>query len=165
MGSSGTALISGGATSAPSFTNVTATDINGGNWKVFYTDGSGDVNELAVGAAGTFIAGNGTSSAPAFENVAATDINGGNWKVFYTDGSGDVTELALSATSGHVLTSNGASSAPSFQAAGGDMSDESTVLNIISFTAPKQIGPPQIAQGASGWSDGAWGYGVNWYNY
>lgn len=37
-----------------------------------------------------------------------------NWKTFYSDGSGDVIELSIG-TSGQVLTSNGTSSAPSWQ--------------------------------------------------
>jgi len=40
------------------------------------------------------------------------------WRVFYSDGSGDVKELALG-SAGKVLTTNGASSAPTWEAAGG----------------------------------------------
>jgi len=42
------------------------TDLNGGNWKVVYTNGSGDVTELALGAAGTGLRSAGTTSAPTF---------------------------------------------------------------------------------------------------
>jgi len=46
-------------------------------------------------------------------SVPDTSITGGNWKVLYTNSSGAVTELAVG-TAGTVLTSAGASSAPSF---------------------------------------------------
>jgi hypothetical protein len=46
--------------------------------------------------------------------LTLTALTGGNWKTIYTDGSGDVTELSLG-SAGQVFTSNGASSAPSWQ--------------------------------------------------
>lgn len=47
-----------------------------------------------------------------------TELDATAHRTFYSDGSGDIQELAHG-TSGHVLTSNGASSAPSWQASGG----------------------------------------------
>jgi hypothetical protein len=41
--------------------------VGNGNYKVFYSDGSGDVQELALGASGTVLQSNGASSAPTFE--------------------------------------------------------------------------------------------------
>jgi len=52
--------------------------IGNGNWKVFYSDGSGDIIELALGADGTFLKSNGATSAPTFATPA---------------GSGDVTKV------------------------------------------------------------------------
>ena len=40
-------------------------------WRVFYSNGSGVVTELALGAAGTAIASNGASSAPSFQSVTS----------------------------------------------------------------------------------------------
>lgn len=40
--------------------------IGNGNWKVWYSDGSGDVTELALGASGTVLTSGGASSAPTF---------------------------------------------------------------------------------------------------
>lgn len=40
--------------------------VGNGNYKVFYSDGSGDITELALGADGTFLKSNGASSAPSF---------------------------------------------------------------------------------------------------
>lgn len=55
-------------------------------------------------------------------NALTADHVGGNWKVFYTNGSGVITELALGAV-GTVLTSGGASAAPSFAAPGSGSDD------------------------------------------
>lgn len=61
----------------------------------------------------------GSVSHPRRHAITSTrDHTGGNWKVVYTDGSGEVQELALG-SDGQVLTSNGASSAPSFEAPSG----------------------------------------------
>lgn len=49
---------------------------------------------------------------------AITTLDGTAWRTLYTDASGDITELAFG-TSGQVLTSNGASSAPSWQTPSG----------------------------------------------
>lgn len=57
------------------YTNLTQF-VGQNNWKVFYSDGGGDVQELSLGAAGTFLGSNGTTSAPSFQNLAnltATD--------------------------------------------------------------------------------------------
>ena len=48
------------------FDGDSVTNLIGGNWKVFYTDGSGVITELALGASGTFLKSNGASSAPSF---------------------------------------------------------------------------------------------------
>jgi hypothetical protein len=95
------------------------TGIEAGNHKVFYSNGSGTIVELALPADGTVLVGNGTSSAPTFGNLV--DIKGGNDKVLYTNSSGAITELAIGAT-GTGLKSNGTTSAPSFAAMGGNWS-------------------------------------------
>lgn len=46
--------------------------VGNGNWKVFYSDGSGDVIELALGADGTFLKSNGAASAPTFATPAGS---------------------------------------------------------------------------------------------
>ena len=45
------------------------------NWKVFYSNGDGDVTTLALGSNNTFLESNGTGSAPAFRAVAAADLS------------------------------------------------------------------------------------------
>jgi hypothetical protein len=42
------------------------TVLTGNNWKVYYTNGSGAVTELALGASGTVLQSNGTAAAPSF---------------------------------------------------------------------------------------------------
>lgn len=46
--------------------------VGNGNWKVFYSDGSGDVTELALGADGTFLKSNGAALAPSFATPAGS---------------------------------------------------------------------------------------------
>lgn len=50
--------------------------------------------------------------------TGTSDHTAGTHKIFYSNGSGEIVELALGAT-GTVLTSGGAATAPSFEAAGG----------------------------------------------
>lgn len=45
---------------------MTGGDHTAGNWKLFYTDGSGNVIELALPAAGGVLYSNGTAAAPSF---------------------------------------------------------------------------------------------------
>ncbi len=47
-------------------------------WKVFYTDASGDEQEIAVGADGTVLLGKGTSATPAFGKVDLGDDTEGD---------------------------------------------------------------------------------------
>lgn len=55
----------GGYTNLTEFVDQTA-------WRVFYSNGSGDVTELALGADGTFLKSNGASSAPSFSTPAGS---------------------------------------------------------------------------------------------
>ena len=59
---------------------------------------------------------------------ATTYIDGGNWKVFYTNGSGVLVELTNGAAN-TVLTSSGATSAPSWAATQGDVTKVGTPVN------------------------------------
>jgi hypothetical protein len=58
---------------------ITSTDDHtAGNWKVFHSNGSGQMVELALGADGTYLKSNGSSSAPSFATPAG---GGGNVSV------------------------------------------------------------------------------------
>ena len=45
-----------------------------GNWKAFYSDGSGDGKELALGADATFFRSAGAAAAPTFSAIAEADL-------------------------------------------------------------------------------------------
>jgi len=107
----------GGYTDLTQFVDQTA-------WRSFYSDGSGDVQELAFGDAGKVLTSNGASAAPSWE----TPSGGGYtnltqfvaqtaWRFFYSDGSGDVQE-GVFGSAGKVLTSSGTSSAPTWETPG-----------------------------------------------
>lgn len=56
---------------------ITSTsDHTAGNWKVLYSNGSGEVVELALGASGTVLQSGGTSAAPTFGSVQKTIASG-----------------------------------------------------------------------------------------
>lgn len=92
-----------------------------------YYDGAATLRTAAAASGGA--EANNTSTGAGFERVltasdlvttlAMTALTATAWRTFYSDGAGAVTELALGSTVGHVLTSNGAAVAPSWQAAGG----------------------------------------------
>lgn len=54
-----------------SYTNLTQF-VDQTPWRVFYSNGSGDVTELAFGASGTVLQSNGASAAPTWETPAGT---------------------------------------------------------------------------------------------
>jgi hypothetical protein len=76
----GGASLSGGALDvhARSHTMTSASDHTAGNWSVFYSNGSGQVTELALGSANTVLTSNGASSAPSFAAAAG----GGGTKTY-----------------------------------------------------------------------------------
>ncbi len=76
--------------------DTNTTDVHGtskhtefANWKVFYSDGSGDQQELSLGAAGTILVSAGTAAAPTFPatTIFELDIATGQLKL-PTQGSG-----------------------------------------------------------------------------
>lgn len=84
----------GGYTNLTSFVDQT-------NWRVFYSNGSGDVTELALGAANTVLTSNGATTPPTFETVGA--ITG------FTPASGSLTlagadDVTLTTTAGTNVT-------------------------------------------------------------
>lgn len=60
VGDCGIVTGTGGYTNLTEFVGQTA-------WRLFYADGAGDIQELALGASGTVLKSNGTSSAPTFQ--------------------------------------------------------------------------------------------------
>jgi hypothetical protein len=91
MGYTDPAGLGGGYTNLTSFVAQTA-------WRLFYSDGSGDVKELALGADGTFLRGGGATAAPAFAalpvpttiTVADEAADASSFPLFVTAATGDL---------------------------------------------------------------------------
>jgi hypothetical protein len=73
---------SGGYTNLTEFVGQTA-------WRSFYSDGSGEVQELAFGDAGKILTSNGASSAPTWETPAISSqwSDGADSAIYYNDGN------------------------------------------------------------------------------
>ena len=112
LGASATVLTSNGSAAAPSWGSV------GGSHATDHSDGGSDevtVENLAATSTDTSRALRPDGSGGlAFSDIAIGDITATADRTFYSNGSGVVTQL-VHGTSGYVLTSNGASSAPSWQ--------------------------------------------------
>ena len=78
--------------------------------------------EVAVNTQGGLIWYGNNAGPVVASKFKITAFEGGNHKIFYTDGSGVITELAHG-TNNYVLTSNGTTSAPSWQEAAGSSGD------------------------------------------
>ena len=50
--------------------NLLTADLTGGNWKAFFTNGTGVITELALGASGTILTSAGAAAAPTFSAPA-----------------------------------------------------------------------------------------------
>ncbi len=156
FGAAGTYLRSTGASAAPAFSAILDADVpsthagtahhgaghtmatgtsdhSADNWRVFHSNGTGGVDQLALGAAGTYFRSAGTAAVPTFSAILDADVpsthagsahhtrshtmpstsdhTATNWRVFYSNGSGNVIELVLGAAGTH-LESAGASAAP-----------------------------------------------------
>lgn len=120
------------------------TDLLATGHRVFYSDGDGDVTELALGAVKTYFRSSGASSAPTFSIIPPTELIGTAWRIFYTNGTGVVTELALG-TSGQVLTSGGASAAPTWATPSTGM----VTPQVVSPASECSIGVEMAAGGGS----------------
>ena len=70
---SGTLMLVGDPPAAHAITSASHT---AGNHKIFYSDGSGNIQELALGAASTVLTSNGSTSAPSFAAAAGGGVTG-----------------------------------------------------------------------------------------
>jgi hypothetical protein len=98
---------------------ITSTsDHTAGNWRVFHSNGTGQIVELPLGTTGQVLTANGTAAAPTWQTLSATTTNANNLTggsagtVPYQSAAGTTAMLAAG-TSGQVLRSNGAA-APSW---------------------------------------------------
>ena len=85
------------------------TAITAGNYKVFYSNGSGVITELALGAANTYLKSTGTAAAPTFAQIAYSEISGtptiGNGALTLTASAG-LTNTAVTVSAGTGFTAN-----------------------------------------------------------
>jgi hypothetical protein len=101
---------------------TSATDHTAGPWKVFHSDASGQVTELAVGSANAVLTSNGPAAAPSWQTLSATTTNANNLSggsagtIPYQSAAG-TTAMLSAGTLGQVLRSNGAA-APSWDSFG-----------------------------------------------
>jgi len=102
---------------------ITSTsDHTAGNWKVFHSNGAGQVVELSLGTAGQVLTANGTAAAPNWQTLSATTTNannltGGSAGTIPYQSAAGTTAMLSAGTSGQVLRSNGAA-APSWDSFG-----------------------------------------------
>lgn len=70
--------------------------VGNGNWKLFYSNGSGDITELALGASGKVLQSNGASSAPTFETPSGGSVGPGTInELAYFDTTSSIASLAV----------------------------------------------------------------------
>jgi hypothetical protein len=130
-------------------TDVDVSELTANNWKLFYSDSTGYVQELTLGNTGTVLRGNGENP-PTFETLTnITDLLANSYKVFFSNGSGVITELSLG-DSGKVLVSKGSNSLPEFNFI--DLSDGTTysVDNNALLVADANYKISHIAYGNTG---------------
>lgn len=120
----GTVLTSNGVLALPSFQTVSsstsATNLNGGNIGDIATQTSSSTTGFtSTAAAGTVLTSNGALTLPSFQTVSnstsATNLNGGGTGAIATQTAASTTGFTVPSTSGHVLTSNGVLTLPTFQ--------------------------------------------------
>lgn len=82
-------------------------------WRLFYSNGSGDVTELALGSSGTYLKSNGATSAPTFDTPG---------------GSGDVTAASAFSNDNRLIRSDGTGKA--VQASGITLDDTDNLSGV-----------------------------------
>ena len=148
------------------------TDLEAGNDKVFYSDNSGDVTEVALGASGTVLTSAGATSAPTFSAIPAEPTVGAD-KIMYSNSSDVVSGVAFGAA-GTVLTSAGATSAPSWVATAGGaegsftangsiaagravvLDAAGTVSELSNTLVGNAVGDGTTNNSSNGWNSGYW---------
>jgi hypothetical protein len=88
---------------------TSTSDHTAGNWKVFHSNGSGQVVELSLGSANTYLKSNGATSAPTFAQIAYSEISGTPTIPTVNDGAHTIagtTNVITVSTSGGGFTAN-----------------------------------------------------------
>lgn len=148
-----------------------------GNWRIFHSNGSGAVAELALGADNTVLKSTGTTTAPEFAAVAHTELTGVGaddhhaqahgpaqhttgtaWRDTYQDAAGDDQEIVFGAA-GTYKRSAGVAAAPAYAAvAESELTFTDITTNDVSSTkhgfAPKS--PNDTTKFLDGGATPAW---------
>jgi len=66
---------------------TSTSDHSAGTWKIFYSNGSGYVQELSLGSSGTYLRSNGTSSAPSWASPSVAESDPYAWKITGNSGT------------------------------------------------------------------------------
>ncbi len=118
-----------------------------GNWKMFYSDGSGAFTELALGAAGTLLQGNGVSSAPTFavpvSNIQTFTATGG---ATWTKPSGGQTMARIQIWAGGGSGGKGRAASAAGGGGGGEYKEVTVALSSLGATESVSVGAGGAAQ-------------------
>jgi hypothetical protein len=66
---------------------TSTSDHSAGTWKIFYSNGSGYVQELSLGSSGTYLQSNGTTSAPSWASPSVSETDPTAWKITGNSGT------------------------------------------------------------------------------
>jgi hypothetical protein len=122
------------ATSAGNTLLLQARDVDGAAYTTFCTLTANNTPTMGCTNLALTTPALGTPASGTLTNATGlpvtTGLTAGNWKVFYSNGSGVLVELALG-SSGQVLQSNGATSAPTFVTPSGGVAGVTFSANIV----------------------------------
>jgi|688.fasta_scaffold17535_5 hypothetical protein len=131
-----------------SHTMTSTSDHTAGNWKVFHSNGSGQVVELALSTAGHYLRAGGAAAAPTFAQIAYSEISGTPTIPTVNDGTHTIagtSNVITVSTTGGAFTANKSSTTTdtlTLAAAFGD-----TVNPYASKTANNVLAAPNGSNG------------------
>jgi hypothetical protein len=119
------------------------------NWKLLYTDGSGDQQELALGAAGTYVRCAGVAAAPTVTTIPGGDVpDGADSTAIHDNESGEITAIAEKATpvaNDEIVIEDSAASDAKKSV---KISNLKTPLKAVLFSVHQYVFTPDAAPGA-----------------
>lgn len=128
--------------------NQNITDLQAGNWKVFYSDGIGDIIELTLGANATVLTSNGPTSAPTFETPSSgfADPMTTRGDIIIRDATNTTNRLGIGANT-FVLTSDGTDISWAASASGGAPVDATYITQTANGTLTNEQAMGALATG------------------
>lgn len=153
------------------YTNLTQF-VDQNNWKVFYSDGNGDVQELSIGTSGQVLTSNGASSAPSWQtptggsdtNFAEDDLTAtGNRTHTFAANTAEITFNSLAGASGFKLSSTSTAAASNAQKllhvalSGANSNNSQTTYAVYATNIHSGTGATNIAVYGEAGGTGVWG--------